>query len=248
MGKRKTGSEYSSQIERQPRVLLKKLDEQCDFLRNNIAKFDQGDRHYAYQAAGNIRALVSPREPLPSFFIEIAKGLGVITEFEGQPGGRIDPQNPNAPMFYMSSPLAPGSVSPGSPFRKTVSFDEWWGELILLMNVKGRPMQYLRGELILDAAQYDGVHIKSKVSEKFATLADENALKLVQSGSSALNVVQSVVVESGRQLLKVISASRGKMESAVVIQELGEQPPGSRNAACPCGSGKRFKRCHGHLL
>jgi preprotein translocase subunit SecA len=47
--------------------------------------------------------------------------------------------------------------------------------------------------------------------------------------------------KASRQLAEVAAASRGEKRAPVVR----EMPKVGRNDACPCGSGKKYKKCHG---
>lgn len=46
---------------------------------------------------------------------------------------------------------------------------------------------------------------------------------------------------------KNLDLLKQKMEDAAQDNQVDEQPKPSRNAPCHCGSGKRYKQCHGRL-
>ena len=52
------------------------------------------------------------------------------------------------------------------------------------------------------------------------------------------------VVHSGGQLIKEFPDEQIPAEIHVAMAEQKRKIPLARNSACPCGSGKRFKKCH----
>ena len=53
--------------------------------------------------------------------------------------------------------------------------------------------------------------------------------------------------ESGRVLIVGAGHAGAQLQAGASQTVVNEQPKVGRNDPCPCGSGKKFKHCHGQL-
>ena len=56
-----------------------------------------------------------------------------------------------------------------------------------------------------------------------------------------------LTIDINDEILAEASRLHAQLQPSTAQQPSGVKPPVSRNASCPCGSGKRFKQCHGQL-
>ena len=91
-------------------------------------------------------------------------------------------------------------------------------------------MDYLREGINLRAnAQKDPlVEYKNEAHASFKNI--ENKIK-IEAGTYIVGL--KVILEEGRKIEPSISNRKNNIS------------PVSRNSSCPCGSGKKYKRCHG---
>jgi len=75
----------------------------------------------------------------------------------------------------------------------------------------------------------------------------ERSLASTWQGGSTVSgeQVQKQFEDHGRRQTQGIDASKSK--SGPVKPIVNEQPKVGRNDECPCGSGKKYKKCHGRV-
>jgi hypothetical protein len=141
-----------------------------------------------------------------------------------------------------------------------VSFDEWWNRVIF---VDQKGSETSRKDLILAIANKDGgAHVDPILDEKYADLSRRNSLAWRTSGPRGDAPLESPEKAAVRQItheiLKSLNPTMPMMEPKVrgaLIMDvcvMSEErratvPKVGRNAPCPCGSGKKYKHCHGKL-
>lgn len=149
------------------------------------------------------------------------------------------------------------NLPPDCPPR-WVSFDDWWGGVIFV-DRKGNNTS--RKDLILAVANKDGgAHVDPVLDEKYADLSRRNSL--AWRFSSARGDVplegpeKAAVRQIAHEVLKSLNPAMPIMKpnikgtlfmgvSVVVEDKQPTLPKVGRNDPCPCGSGKKYKRCHG---
>ncbi len=141
-----------------------------------------------------------------------------------------------------------------------VSFDEWWNRVIF---VDQEGSETSRRDLILAVANEDGgAHVDPVLNEKYANLSRRNSLAWRFSsprGDVPLEGPEKATVRQiTHEVLKSLNPAMPMMKpkamgvfgmgaSAVVEEKQPTVSKVGRNAPCPCGSEKKYKRCHGKL-
>ena len=141
-----------------------------------------------------------------------------------------------------------------------VSFDEWWNGVIF---VDKKGIETSRKDLILAVANKDGgAHVESVLDEKYANLSRRNSLAWRFSGPRGdvplegpeKAAIRQITHELLKSLNPAMPAMKPKVKgvlsmgaSLVVKEKQPTVPKVGRNEPCPCGSGKKYKRCHGKL-
>ena len=92
----------------------------------------------------------------------------------------------------------------------------------------------------------------------FAGLSDA-ALKLILQDAQAVEVVAKFALPEpvaagaakpppvlpGQRSLEEVAQERGRMRAAKAAGDAAKAGKVGRNDPCPCGSGKKYKKCHG---
>jgi preprotein translocase subunit SecA len=95
--------------------------------------------------------------------------------------------------------------------------------------------------------------VKAEVTKSLMTVQIQSreqvgeAAEAMESRAEAIsNVSYQAPTETGE--VEVVPASNGRLPlAAAAALAAGEMPRVGRNDPCPCGSGKKFKSCHGQL-
>jgi len=141
-----------------------------------------------------------------------------------------------------------------------VSFDQWWNGVIFV-DLRGNRTS--RRDLILAVANKDGgAHVDPVLDGKYADLSRRNSLAWRFSGpggdvplegpqKAAVRQISHEVLKSLNPAMPVLKPKVTgvlSMGGSLVIEEQQTVAPKiGRNAPCPCGSGKKYKRCHGKM-
>jgi len=141
-----------------------------------------------------------------------------------------------------------------------VSFDEWWNRVIF---IDQEGSETSRKDLILAVANTDGgAHVDPVLDEKYANLSRRNALgwrfsntrgdvPLEGPEKAAIRQIAHEVLKSLNPAMPTMKPkSKGTLfvgPTIVVKEKQPILPKVGRNDLCPCGSGKKYKRCHGKL-
>ena len=226
--------------------------------------FDEGFEGEAARLAAAIRVLVYDTESsksllgqlgqkaIPFYDVSVPRDPKTIITYSGLTAIDLTPQE-----AIHVAPL--DHLPPGCPPR-WVSFDEWWNRVIF---VDQKGSETSRKDLILAVANKDGgAHVDPVLDEKYANLSRRNSL--AWRFSSARGDVplegpeKAAVRQIAHEVLKSLNPSMPIMKpnikgalfmgaSAVVEEKQPTVPKVGRNEPCPCGSGKKYKRCHGKL-
>ncbi|MEM6480261.1 MAG: SEC-C metal-binding domain-containing protein, partial [Pseudomonadota bacterium] len=106
-----------------------------------------------------------------------------------------------------------------------------------LNEYKNEAFQLFEG--MLDSLRED---VTQKLSQ-IRPITDEERASMLQE----LEVQRAQMVEAAERATAKSEAS-GSARADLDENDLQDQPTPGRNAPCPCGSGKKFKHCHGRLL
>lgn len=139
-----------------------------------------------------------------------------------------------------------------------VNFDGWWYRIIFIDKYTNKTN---RKDLILSMANKDGgTHVDPVLDEKYANLSRRNSLGWRFSNSrvdvplggpenAAVRQITHEVLKSLNPAMPSMKPDvKGVVFGGLQVMVKGEQPlipKVGRNAPCPCGSGKKYKQCHG---
>ncbi|HWX88337.1 MAG TPA: SEC-C metal-binding domain-containing protein, partial [Solirubrobacteraceae bacterium] len=132
-----------------------------------------------------------------------------------------------------------------------VGFDDWWTRVVL-RDQQGNG--FSRADLVLALANKDGgAHIDTALNEKYRELTRENSLGFTQGPDQPIanSIVHASVRHIAGELVETIENGLVWEDDDAVVRDpvcplpLGTEVPAGRNDACPCGGGRKFKRCFG---
>lgn len=243
-----------------PEELRQHLADQLSFLRDSADSFDKGFAGEASRLALAIRVLVHDKGRSQSL-------LGLLA-LKGSPfwdsAQDMDPYHHGS--FAGLVMLAAGvpardyvAMLDQVPQTRLVPFDEWWHRPVL---VDDNRAALTREDCILSVADQDGgAHVDPSLDELYARLSRDNALGWWNvSGASKRplsNPVRPTVRQIAHEVLKTLVPGYTKRPRHRALAYFGgvtvtpvATPPRAipvvgRNAPCPCGSGKKYKKCHG---
>jgi hypothetical protein len=226
--------------------LLLQFEEQVKFLQASAEAYDSGTHAEAKRMAATIRILVhdtygSTRSLLGQL------GLKTIQFYDG--GLEIDPQNlipttgltgmrmgPEGAQWVPRSLMPPGFSTLGF-----VNFERWWTRPIIMDDEK---ITISRQQLVLTMADQDGgAHVDPALERTYARLSRQNSIGWTINGPSESKPFDGVELASVRQVTWEVLHSLE--ERRTVYRSVPSTPLPGRNNPCPCGSGKKFKKCHG---
>jgi hypothetical protein len=242
-------------------ALKRHLDEHIGFLKTSAKLYDKGATAEAKRLAVSIRVLVHDTQASKSLlgqlgmkgqqFVDTAseRPRSVITSYAGLVGMLLTA----GASEYM--PHLDGVAS------KLVSFEQWWATPVII-DFKQREIN--RKRLILAVANQDGgAHVDPELDDIYADLSHSNSMsRMYSSGNSwqpLVGVEHASVRQVAHEMLRTLDPTYTPLppqqKSGIIIGgfELGfttdKTPPSGgkigRNATCPCGSGKKYKKCHG---
>ena len=247
--------------------LEKLLDEQLRFLELSAESYDVGFIGEAKRLATTIRVLIHDTGISHSLLSQLNKKNRPFldTTFDKNPesilnyGGLISLSkvdgNEKPKYIALLDEIPP-------PFRdKWIDFVVWWTMPIFT----NRDDKISREKIILTACNQDGgAHVDPKLDVIYDDLVSGSFMGskvdspcdkslIAEAGSAAIRQISHEVLKT----LKPGYSKKPEMENTVifsnpsaVIDSTASQHPGGRNKIgrndpCPCGSGKKFKKCHG---
>ena len=242
------------------------LVEQIGFLKSSATAFDGGLDSEAKRLAATLRILLHDTSQSHSL-------LGQLGRLSGNFFSTADPITSDNLSTYgglvVISQNAQGAryiaVLDDVPFTRWTSFSEWWSEIIFIDNQKA---SLSRKQLVLAIANQDGgAHVGPELSRTYANLSRGNsqgwvALYEGKPGSTPIPGAELAAVRQiSHEVLKTLIPSykllpvypEGLLIGGVQFvpgPSAGPRPKSvkyGRNELCPCGSGKKYKHCHGVL-
>ena len=94
---------------------------------------------------------------------------------------------------------------------------------------------------LLDHIRSEVTRVMMTVQVQSPTQVDEAAQAVSARSESVTNVTYSAPGETGEAQVTAAAATAGTAAAAAEFPRVG------RNDPCPCGSGKKYKHCHGKL-
>jgi preprotein translocase subunit SecA len=95
---------------------------------------------------------------------------------------------------------------------------------------------------LLDSVKNEVTKLLMTVKIQSSEQLEQAAVDMEQRAESIANVTYTAPTETGEVETTVDPATVGQAPS-----EFGAVPRVGRNEPCPCGSGKKYKQCHGKL-
>jgi preprotein translocase subunit SecA len=92
---------------------------------------------------------------------------------------------------------------------------------------------------LLDMVKNEVTRILMTVQIETASQVEDAAQAIEQRADAVTNLTYSAPDETGQPQLFGVTASDAASEQVAVV---------GRNEPCPCGSGKKYKQCHGKLV
>jgi hypothetical protein len=226
--------------------------------------FDEGHEGESKRLAAAIRVLVHDTESSKSLLGQL--GLKNMQFYDTS-----SPRPSNKVMTYhglIAIELTPqeskykalfDELPPDTPPR-WISFEEWWNKVIFVDN---KWSETTRKGLICAVANKDGgAHVDPVLDKKYADLSRHNSLAWRFSspkGDFPLEGPEKATIRQiTHEMLKSLDPKMPRMKpnihgtlffgaSTKVEQKQSLIPKVGPNVFCPCGSGKKYKRCHGKL-
>lgn len=226
--------------------------------------FDEGFEGEATRLAAAIRVLVYDtgssksllgqlgQKTIRFYDTSIPRDPETVITYSGLTAIDVTPQGATyvAPLDHLPPDCPP----------RWISFDEWWNGVIF---VDKEGSETSRKDLILAVANKDGgAHVDPVLDEKYANLSRRNSLAWRFSslrGNALLEgpekaAIRQITHEILKSLNPVMPTMKPKKRgtlfmgaSAMVKEKQPTVPKVGRNEPCPCGSGKKYKHCHGKL-
>lgn len=252
----------SSEYRQSEEELRKHLKDTVQALELSTDAFDRGYESEGKRLAAAIRVLVHDTGNSKSLLGQL--GLKNISFYDtSMPrhpknimtynGITAIDQQPQGATYIALLDNLPPAIPP-----RWVSFDEWW-EMVIFADQVGH--ETTRRDLILAVANKDGgSHVDPLLDEKYADLSRRNSLAWTFSGpggdvplkgpekAAVRQIAHEVLKSLNPSMPSMISKAKGMLSidaSAVVVERQPAIPKVGRNQPCPCGSGKKYKRCHG---
>jgi hypothetical protein len=242
-------------------ALKQHLEEHIGFLKTSAELYDEGKVAEAKRLAVSIRVLVHDTQASRSLlgqlgmkgrqFVDTAsdRPRTVTTSYAGLVGMLLTPGPPEYVAHFDT----------GS--HRLVPFDQWWDAPVII-DFKQREIS--RKRLILAVANQDGgAHVDPELDDIYADISRSNSMsRMYSSGGSwqpIVGVEHASVRQVAHEVLRTLDSTYTPVarhqRSGIVVGgfELGFGSPRSaqvggkigRNERCPCGSGKKYKKCHG---
>lgn len=253
-----------------PEDLRKHLNEQLGFLRRSAESYDSGFVDEAKRLAVTIRILVHDTKNSNSLLQQLSEKQRSFYD-TAMPH---DPRNLLSQAALIQKAISPKGALylpflDDTPFTpKFVPFNDWWNRPIFQI---GEGQILSRCNLVLSVANQDGgAHIDPALDEAYNRLTRENAM-----GWSIRSPELAAIRQIAHELIKTFDPSyeqhlelpegaalfAGEVLRKATSEEIASQeqrqknvragtfrrplPKIGRNDPCPCGSGRKYKKCHG---
>jgi hypothetical protein len=250
----------SQRVTQGTQELEQHLEEHLSFLRSSADAYDGGQDGEAKRLAVSIRVLCHDTANSASL-------LGQLDRLKGQFLSTAIPHDDNNLLTHGGLIMVGGGkyipMLDDVPIKRWMSFQDWWNEIVF---VDDRKERISRGQLVLAVANQDGgAHVDPKLNETYARLSRHNSLGWVIADGNNSRPIPKPERAAVRQMAHEVLASllrdyKKKIEYKVdmitggAMFHQGSTPTPmpkpqkiGRNESCPCGSGKKYKKCHGRV-
>ncbi len=237
------------------------LAEHIGFLKLSADAYDQGRDGEAKRLAVSIRVLCHDTTSSHSLLGQLGslskKFIGTAIPYDPR---NVATHNGLAMVAARGRETVYIPMLDGTPYRRRIPFADWWTEVVF---VDDRKSKLSRKDLILAVANQDGgAHVDPGLNETYARLSRHNSLGwVIDAGQEKLPIPmpeRAAVRQIAHEvLLTLVPDYRkdqtqqaevffgGAMAFNGIPSEWQASTRPGRNDPCPCGSGKKFKKCHG---
>jgi hypothetical protein len=238
------------------------LQDHLGFIRSSADAFDGGNDGEAKRLATSLRVLFHDTSASKSLLGQLGRlgGSFLSTSFP------LNEKNllPHGGLVVMG--VGGGSylaMLDDVPFKNWLRFPDWWNEPVFVDDKRER---LSRRQLVLAVANQDGgAHVDPSLNETYARLSRHNSLGWVTTdGTTTMPLrkperaaIRQIAHESLATLVpgyrKVLKQTVPLIAGGVSMQQGSALPipvmprKTGRNEPCPCGSGHKYKRCHGAI-
>jgi hypothetical protein len=240
--------------------LVEQLRIQVGFIERSSAAYDDGYEDEARRLATVVRVLVHDTRRSASLLMQ----LGVKdklryhdTTLHARPGGRLIAPLGLALQKVTTGPGGGGRYVPVGDdlipdrVRPPVVFSDWWTKEFEIGEEK-----FTREQIVLNVANQDGgAHVDPSLDALYHALTrtnfggwnfiDVEGSEQAFDGNLALACVRQIASELRRSLQEQLLHLLNPEAAADRPLSPGLLAGTGRNDPCPCGSGRKFKKCHG---
>jgi len=252
--------------------LQKQLDEQLELLKQLCELYDNGSAVIAKSIATSIRVLLHDTTKSRSLLGQLGIKMGLFYNtaevIEEDKPGVMRAGSFSALLGISFGQGGEGYVPyldnmPGRTARQ-VDFNAFWDEVIFIDHDKNT---FTRKEVVLYVANQDGgSHVDPDLDEKYVQLSRKNSLGWLVGNDKEWTELSGAELASIRQIahevlktfapnyepVDVMSKTAAVMGGGGFMLHFGskekDEPVIPRKQPCPCGSGKKYKRCHGKTV
>ena len=246
--------------------LEKKLEEQIRYLQRSAEIYDQGNEDEAPRLATTLRVLLHDSAHSKSLLGQLNK-KNIPFYDSAVP---FDPQNVSP--FGGLVNISLGASAKYLPMfdnclngMRKLEFSEWWTRTIFCDKER---RQLSRKAVILTAANQDGgAHVDPQLDDTYAALSKDGSLGWIAHDKEGFHPIKqperAAIRQIAHEVLKSLIPGYSKvpeLEPSIIVgpislkesiklsggtQHLRKGAKIGRNDPCPCGSRKKFKKCHG---
>ena len=243
-------------MRRSPEDLQEQLRIQIGYLRKSAMAYDEGDVHEAPRLATTLRVLLH----------DTKRSHSLLDQLCLKDKHFLDASSPRPSHLISSYAGLVGIPRPGTARRyipnfdvyeaRPRPFDEWWHGVII-EDLQQRTIT--REQLVRTMADQDGgAHVDPELDDIYAEVARTNVMGHEHNVEGRWQPFADIEKASVRQVAHEVLGTL-EQERPIPEQTAGNMhgmtlrvsglvyaiPPVGRNHPCPCGSGKKYKRCHG---
>lgn len=266
-----TKKKFTKKIPQSSSDLKKQLYDQLELLKKLAELYDKGGTVAAKAMATSIRVLVHDTKSSKSLLSQVSQKnidfydtVGSEKNAIGSDSKRIGSYHGLVGVGVANSTYIPYLDEPIPGHSKYVPFDEYWNRKIF---IDGKNNVFTRKDVVLAIANQDGgAHVDPNLEEKYVELSRNNSMGLKSGINDNLKPLEgaelAAVRQIGHEIIRTLDSNypKKKMQSGESFAIVGSpifltnKPPSiitekiekvGRNAPCPCGSGKKYKKCHG---
>jgi hypothetical protein len=242
-------------------ALKRHVEEHIGFLKTSAELYDKGTTAEAKRLAVSIRVLVHDTQASKSLLGQLGtKGRQFVDTASERPRSVITSY---AGLVGISLTVGPSEYVPhlDGVASKLVPFEQWWATPVII-DFKQR--EITRKRLILAVANQDGgAHVDPELDDIYADLSHSNSMShMYSSGASwqpLVGVEHASVRQVAHEMLRTLDSAytplppqqkNGFVIAGFELVFAADKTPTSGgkigpNELCHCGSGKKYKKCHG---